>query len=175
MFIRRELLVFEYIKEKEWLLEYCVAVLKCVDIRGSSGVAQEVLGEWVGREEAGIFWAWVACWVGWREWGRGKEGNRIGAGDKGGVRVGEGTGRDGYEREGQEWWRGGSGLALFDVEVRAMMEGGGKRFGGLGEERRDEEESRRVRGLAEKGRRRRLRAMEAGKWRGERGERKDRE
>ena len=67
--IRRELQVFEYLSPKndhpessarrsnnaEFLLEYTIAILKTVDIKGSRGQAEEMLLEFLGRDNTRLF------------------------------------------------------------------------------------------------------------------------
>jgi hypothetical protein len=56
MFIRRELQVFEWTNENaEFILEYIIAILKTVDLKASTGAAEDMLTDFLGRENAGIF------------------------------------------------------------------------------------------------------------------------
>ncbi|KAI5817012.1 hypothetical protein BZA77DRAFT_310600 [Pyronema omphalodes] len=58
MFIRRELQVFEWLnnENKEFVLEYILAILKTVDLKGAAGTAEDMLADMLGsREYAGIF------------------------------------------------------------------------------------------------------------------------
>lgn len=56
MFIRRELQVFEWAAENaEFILEYILAMVKTIDLKGSSGAAEDMLTDFLGRENAGIF------------------------------------------------------------------------------------------------------------------------
>lgn len=56
MFVRRELRVFEWMNDKaEFALEYILAVLQTVHLKSSTGAAQDLLADFLGREYAGIF------------------------------------------------------------------------------------------------------------------------
>ncbi|KAF8536052.1 hypothetical protein BDD12DRAFT_633018, partial [Trichophaea hybrida] len=56
MFIRRELQVFEWTNENaEFILEYIIGILKTVDLKASTGAAEDMLTDFLGRENAGIF------------------------------------------------------------------------------------------------------------------------
>jgi hypothetical protein len=58
MFIRRELQVFEWLdnENKEFVLEYILAILKTVDLKGAAGTAEDMLADMLGsREYAGVF------------------------------------------------------------------------------------------------------------------------
>ena len=77
--IRRELQVFEFLyagggtssgsgadrrgSNAEFLLEYIVAILKTVDIQGSSGQAEEMLQEFLGRENTRLFLHELRAWL----------------------------------------------------------------------------------------------------------------
>lgn len=74
--IRRELQVFEFLNpdggrdtndrranNAEFLLEYIVAILKTVDIQGSSGEAEEMLQEFLGRENTRLFLHELRAWL----------------------------------------------------------------------------------------------------------------
>ena len=79
MFIRRELRVFEFLnadrnqcsdpavarraRNAEFLLEYIVAILKTVDIKGSEGQAEEMLQEFLGRDNARLFLHELGSWL----------------------------------------------------------------------------------------------------------------
>ncbi|KAF3906414.1 hypothetical protein ABW20_dc0105153 [Dactylellina cionopaga] len=55
-FIRRELEVFEWTEaNREWLVEYVVAIVKTVGLRGAEGKAEDLMEEFLGREFAGVF------------------------------------------------------------------------------------------------------------------------
>lgn len=77
--IRRELQVFEFISSDasgssnpnttrrannaEFLLEYIIAILKTVDTQGSGGQAEEMLQEFLGRENTRIFLHELRAWL----------------------------------------------------------------------------------------------------------------
>jgi hypothetical protein len=80
--IRRELQVFEFLNpdvnsnardgdgavhlranNAEFLLEYIVAVLRTVDIKGSGGQAEELLQEFLGRANARLFLHELHAWL----------------------------------------------------------------------------------------------------------------
>lgn len=73
--VRRELQVFEFLtpdnttgsdrraSNAEFLLEYIVAILKTVDIQGSSGQAEEMLREFLGRENTRLFLHELRAWL----------------------------------------------------------------------------------------------------------------
>lgn len=81
--IRRELQVFEFLnttandaaegntdhrslrraKNAEFLLEYIVAILKTVDIKGSGGQAEDMLQEFLGRENTRLFLHELRAWL----------------------------------------------------------------------------------------------------------------
>jgi hypothetical protein len=73
--IRRELQIFEFLNpdrasrsdrranNAEFLLEYIVAILKTVDIQGSGGQAEEMLREFLGRENTGLFLHELRAWL----------------------------------------------------------------------------------------------------------------
>ena len=79
MFIRRELRVFEFLntdanqsrepivgrraRNAEFLLEYIIAILKTVDVKGSEGQAEEMLQEFLGRENARLFLHELEAWL----------------------------------------------------------------------------------------------------------------
>lgn len=75
--IRRELQVFEFLSlnapdssnttrranNAEFLLEYIIAILKTVDTQGSSGQAEEMLQEFLGRENTRLFLHELRAWL----------------------------------------------------------------------------------------------------------------
>lgn len=74
---RRELQVFEFLNSDgteaegvsrrannaEFLLEYIVAILKTVDIKGSGGQAEDMLQEFLGRENTRLFLHELRAWL----------------------------------------------------------------------------------------------------------------
>ena len=77
-FIRRELQVFDFLNQDaeqgsstatrrannaEFLLEYIIAILKTIEIKGSSGQAAEMLGEFIGRDNARLFLHELSSWL----------------------------------------------------------------------------------------------------------------
>ena len=75
--IRRELQVFEFLSSErnevegvtrrannaEFLLEYIVAILKTVDIKGSGGQAEDMLQEFLGRDNTRLFLHELRAWL----------------------------------------------------------------------------------------------------------------
>ena len=78
--IRRELRVFEFfmhpvdvgasrrgitrrVENAEYLLEWIIAMLKSVDIKGSSGQAEDMLQEFLGRDNARLFLHELRAWL----------------------------------------------------------------------------------------------------------------
>ncbi|KAL8936397.1 MAG: hypothetical protein Q9216_004956 [Gyalolechia sp. 2 TL-2023] len=75
--IRRELQVFEFLNtdggeeggvtrranNAEFLLEYIVAILKTVDVKGSGGQAEDMLQEFLGRENTRLFLHELRAWL----------------------------------------------------------------------------------------------------------------
>ena len=75
--IRRELQVFEFLSSQdreaegvtrragnaEFLLEYIVAILKTVDIKGSGGQAEDMLQEFLGRDNTKLFLHELRAWL----------------------------------------------------------------------------------------------------------------
>jgi hypothetical protein len=77
IWIRRELQVFEFLngesvgeglskrraKNAEFLGEYIIAIIRSIDIRGSTGQAEELLQEFLGRENARLFLHELESWL----------------------------------------------------------------------------------------------------------------
>jgi hypothetical protein len=77
IWIRRELQVFEYLnsdsapegpskrraRNAEFLGEYILAIVRSIDIRGSTGQAEELLQEFLGRENARLFLHELENWL----------------------------------------------------------------------------------------------------------------
>ena len=77
MWIRRELQVFGFLdsgtssgegltrraNNAEFLLEYIVAILKTVDIKGSGGQAEDMLQEFLGRDNTRLFLHELRAWL----------------------------------------------------------------------------------------------------------------
>ena len=76
--IRRELQVFEFLNpdssqeeagnvrranNAEFLLEYVIAILKTVDIKGSGGQAEDMLQEFLGRDNTRLFLHELKAWL----------------------------------------------------------------------------------------------------------------
>ena len=75
--IRRELQVFDFLNpdinieagtrrktnNAEFLLEYIIAILKSVDIKGSSGQAYDMLQEFLGSENSKLFLHELQAWL----------------------------------------------------------------------------------------------------------------
>ncbi|KAK5094151.1 hypothetical protein LTR70_004277 [Exophiala xenobiotica] len=75
--IRRELAVFDFLNPSspdfgrrerratnaEYLLEYIVAILKSIDLKGSAGQADELLKNYLGRENARLFLHELESWL----------------------------------------------------------------------------------------------------------------
>jgi hypothetical protein len=75
--LRRELSVFDFLKpdhghsaqvarqvtNAEFLLEYVIAILKTVDIKGSNGRAEDLLQEFLGRENARLLLHELETWL----------------------------------------------------------------------------------------------------------------
>ncbi|KAK2857304.1 hypothetical protein FQN49_004833 [Arthroderma sp. PD_2] len=71
--IRRELQVFTFLNQgnrtgvrignPEYLLEYIVAVIRTVDMKGSAGQAEKLLQEFLGREYAPLFLHELQSWL----------------------------------------------------------------------------------------------------------------
>ncbi len=80
LWIRRELRVFSFLdataddaaergppsrraRNAEFLLEYIVAILRTVDIKGSAGQAEEMLQEFLGRDNTRLFLHELGAWL----------------------------------------------------------------------------------------------------------------
>lgn len=81
LWLRRELRVFEFLNADgdspgnhdlvrrrkpsiaEYLLEYIVAILKAMDIQGSAGQAEEMIQEFLGRQNARLFLHELRAWL----------------------------------------------------------------------------------------------------------------
>ena len=77
IFIRRELRVFEFLNpdsmafgssdrratNAEFLLEYVMAILKVIDVKGSTGQAEELLKDYLGRVNARLFLHELEAWL----------------------------------------------------------------------------------------------------------------
>ena len=75
--IRRELQVFEFlnpsggdtgreakrVNNAEFLLEYIIAILKTVDMKGSEGQAEDMLQEFLGRDTTRLFLHELSTWL----------------------------------------------------------------------------------------------------------------
>lgn len=69
-FIRRELRVFlsadglgGQTSNSEWLLEYVVTILKFHDLKGSTGAAEEMLQDFIGRQNTRLFLHELGAWL----------------------------------------------------------------------------------------------------------------
>jgi hypothetical protein len=79
MWIRRELEVFDFLtpspptaasgssssrnNNADFLLEYIVAILKSIDLKGSTGQAEELLTDFLGRDHARVFLHELEAWL----------------------------------------------------------------------------------------------------------------
>lgn len=75
--IRRELAVFDFLNPNsptfgrsdrratnaEFLLEYIIAIIKAIDMKGSAGQAQELLKDFLGRDNARLFLHELESWL----------------------------------------------------------------------------------------------------------------
>ncbi|RFU26207.1 hypothetical protein B7463_g10139, partial [Scytalidium lignicola] len=118
--IRRELQVFEFLNPNtssstngsrddrrgsnaEFLLEYIIAILKTVDIQGSSGQAEDMLQEFLGRENTRLFLHELRAWlrspyISLHDWDRNVQYNEVNLGKSG---TGTGSASD-HNSEAQE-------------------------------------------------------------------------
>lgn len=65
-FMRRELQVFEFLdlqSRREFLIEYVVGILKKLEIKGASGAAERLVGEFLGVESARLFLHELEAWL----------------------------------------------------------------------------------------------------------------
>jgi regulator of sirC expression with transglutaminase-like and TPR domain len=51
------------VKNAEFLREYIIAIIRSIDIRGSTGQAEELLQEFLGRENARLFLHELESWL----------------------------------------------------------------------------------------------------------------
>lgn len=49
--------------DREYVLEYVTAILKCIDLRGAEGAAEEMIADFVGRENAQVLVHELYAWV----------------------------------------------------------------------------------------------------------------
>ncbi|KAK0113772.1 hypothetical protein ONS95_014022 [Cadophora gregata] len=135
--IRRELRVFTFLNpdatstsgpsrsndrranNAEFLLEYIIAILKTVDIQGSGGQAEEMLSEFLGRQNTRLFLHELRAWLRspyteLADWDRHVQyaearGRKDGEGERTGERSGGGTRRGRGEYRGLSRARRGNG------------------------------------------------------------------
>lgn len=72
-FMRRELLVFSYLtsapnalpsnSNTEFLIEYIIAILRKIDLKDSSGGAQDLVADFLGQRDAGLFLHELEAWL----------------------------------------------------------------------------------------------------------------
>ena len=77
-FIRRELQVFDFLSpdaeqdgstvirranNAEFLLEYIIAILKTIEIKGSSGQGEQMLADFIGRDNSRLFLHELSSWL----------------------------------------------------------------------------------------------------------------
>jgi hypothetical protein len=76
MWMKRELLVFDFLngqtssatadrrrQNAEFRMEYAMAILKSIDIRSSTGQAQEPLTQFLGRDNSALFLHELEAWL----------------------------------------------------------------------------------------------------------------
>lgn len=71
MFLRRELQVFSFLDtaaaprggNREFLIEYIVAVLKTDELKGANGCAEDMVAEYLGRENARLLLHQLEAWL----------------------------------------------------------------------------------------------------------------
>lgn len=130
--IRRELQVFSFLdnatssdrraNNAEFLLEYIVAILKTVDIQGSTGQAEEMLQEFLGRENTRLFLHEMRSWlrspyISLADWDRNVQYNEVGPGKEPREEssTGEGSSQEPRRRN-------------FNIRGRASSRGRGDRY-----------------------------------------------
>ncbi|KAK2759840.1 hypothetical protein FQN54_002574 [Arachnomyces sp. PD_36] len=121
--IRRELQVFEFLNppsssgdsqdggarddrranNTEFLLEYIIAILRTVDVKGSAGQAEELLRDFIGRDNARLFLHELQAWLrspynSLQDWDRNVQYDESGVPKPGEGAVGEGTRRGSGDR-----------------------------------------------------------------------------
>jgi hypothetical protein len=68
MFLRRELKVFSFLdsgtaRNREFILEYIVAILRSNELKGANGHAEDVLADYLGRENARLLLHELEAWL----------------------------------------------------------------------------------------------------------------
>lgn len=66
IFVRRELRVFSFLQDQsrvEFFLEYVVGILKKLVVKGSNGAAENLVAEFLGRENARLFLHELEAWL----------------------------------------------------------------------------------------------------------------
>lgn len=66
IFLRRELQVFSFLnthQRMEFVLEYIVAMLKSMEIKGADGAMVRLVGEMLGKEDAGLLCHELEAWL----------------------------------------------------------------------------------------------------------------
>jgi hypothetical protein len=68
MFLRRELKVFSFLdsgtaRNREFILEYIVAILKSNELKGANGHAEDALSDYLGRENARLLLHELEAWL----------------------------------------------------------------------------------------------------------------
>lgn len=63
-FLRRELQVFDFsVQTREFLVSYCGSILKSVDLKSADQKAQVLMAEFLGKENAEVFWREAESWL----------------------------------------------------------------------------------------------------------------
>lgn len=62
-FLRRELLVFAFLENRDFLMEYVVAIFKKYEAKGADGKAEELLKEFLGETNAKILLHELQAWL----------------------------------------------------------------------------------------------------------------